>query len=66
MSKKFLRKDFEKGFELFLQKREEDICDLAVVIASCGVPVGASMAIACEVYAAGWRKGKDGNGKKTV
>lgn len=49
-------KDFEKGFEQFLQQRENDICDLAVVIAATGVPVGKSMDIAREVYKAGWRK----------
>ncbi len=48
--------DFEKGFKQFLQQRENDICDLAVVIAATGAPVCKSMDIAREVYKAGWRK----------
>lgn len=51
-------KDFEKGFEQFLQQRENDICDLAIVIAATGVPVGKSMDIAREIYNASYRKTK--------
>lgn len=49
-------KDFEKGLEVFLQRRENDISDLAIVIAAMGIPAGKSMDIAREVYKAGWRK----------
>lgn len=52
-------KDFENGFKLFLQKCEDDVCDLAVVIASLGISVGVSMDIARKVYKAGWRKVKE-------
>lgn len=56
-------KEFEKGFKIYLQQRENDICDLAIVIASMGIPVSTSMDIAREVYKAGWRKGRNGNEK---
>lgn len=49
-------KDFERGFYEYIERRENDICDLALIIASCGVSVAQSMDIAREVYKNGWRK----------
>lgn len=54
-------------FERYVQEQERDISELAVVLrANWGFPKSMSMSIAREVYMAGWRKEKDGNGKKTV
>ena len=54
-------------FERYVQEQERDISELAVVLgANWGFPKSMSMSIAREEYMAGWRKEKDGNGKKTV
>lgn len=51
-------KNFACGFYKYMECRENDICELALIIASCGVSVTQSMDIAREIYKNGWRKRK--------
>ena len=63
------KKDTElwNKFERYVQEQEHDISELAVLLSvKWRFSEGMSKSIAHEVYMAGWRKKKDGNGKETV
>lgn len=49
-------KDFEKGFEQYIQEQERFIQEMADIIRSWGISPQMSVSIAREIYRAGWRK----------